>query len=163
VIALENGQGVVLVDADEHHGAIVFADAQAIAQGLNFGDEAAGLAAEALSFYALNNVAEQKTTVRNFAPLSAGEDADFLQVFGFNLDLPPLGIRRKFTPHVSATAEEKRAPDGVLTLVAGVGVEHERFEALAVMVELALVELILQEVVYDFVFGDALQLLHAAP
>src|SRR6185369_14945408 len=117
---------------------------------MDLGDEVSNLAAELPCADVRNDVAEAKTAAGNLAPVSAGEDAQPVEIFGIELDFPPLRIWRQLAPHVTATAEQQGPAKHVVFVVSNVRVEHQVLKFLAVAMEFLLVELVLEE------FGDHL-------
>src|SRR5262249_9267375 len=102
-----------------------------------------------------DDVLQQEAAIRDTAPLGAGKNPEALQILRFDLDFAPLRVGREFAPHVSAPPKEQSPAQRVAHLVGKVGVEHDVLKLLAVLMELLLVELVLQELGDDFRFSNA--------
>ncbi len=64
------------------------------------------------------------------------------------------GIGRHLAPHVTAAAKQQCPAQCIGRFIREVGTQDEMFELLAVVVELFLIELVLQELRDDFRFSD---------
>src|SRR6185312_4867059 len=152
VIALDNGERLVLINSDQEDAA-----AHAALGQLPLQDAQRGQKRICGGFFQTggNSFCEQRqgeAALRVAAPVSPGEDAHPAEGARGNGNLPPLGIRRQLAPQPAALAKQKVPASRVLPRVLQVGVEDKGGKLFAYFVEIRMVKLIPEEFGDDFVF-----------
>src|SRR5438128_10018314 len=102
MIPFQDSQRMLLVDADEQHGAVVWLRLKLTAQRFDPPDERGRAIVEMAAADTLRDLLQGEAIVSDLAPVGAREDADVPQVGGLYLDFPPLRLRRQLAQHVAA-------------------------------------------------------------
>ncbi len=154
MVALQDRYRFLVIDADQQHRAVVFMVSQVVTEGLDLGNEVASPTAKGSGLDPLYDVFQEKTTICHPTPFAPGKNSNSLKVLWLDFHFPPLRVERKLSPHVASAAKQQGAPQRVPLFIRNQRTKHELLELLPVLMELFLVELVPQELSYDFRFSN---------
>src|SRR5262249_33837212 len=160
VVAFQNHQPAMIVDANKDDRPKVRAGLNARHYGPHFGGKAVLAAALDVGANPVGDVLHAKIPARQSYPVCAGEDAYVVNIGRSQLDLPPLAVLGQLPPHSSATAVEKSAAQSILGVIGEIRVVDDVGKQIAVEVIFLVEKFALEKLGDDFGFGDPAQFFH---